>query len=427
MNRYIPFILTFVLMALVAHSQTHHVDVNVDELSSGGFIVDGIDVSDHQKVIDWDALATDKRIKYVYIKATEGASFTSPSYRRNVEGARRVGIKVGSYHFMRTGTSIRAQFENFTRSVKKSEQDLIPLLDVETRKGWSNQQLRDSVKYFCDLLEEYYGVKPMIYTNAYYYDNLLGGAFKDYPLFIARYASNAPVLSNAKWILWQFSEKGRLPGINHAVDLSRFNKGCSLRDIAMKSNKIGTRKRTASEAVNRRDKPGSVNVNRHREQPAMSKQQEKELKKQQEKERKARERAEKMAADEAKKRAEAQKKEDEKRRKQQEAEKKRKQQEAHEKARLEQDRKKKQQEQQEAEKRRKQQEAHEKAEAEAKAKQQKQEREARLKQQQQQQQQAKQEQKQKLQQQKQNVRSKTTTDVRKSTRSRTNKSSADND
>lgn len=276
---------------------------------------DGIDISRHQKTIDWDKLATDKNVKYIYIKATEGQSFVDPKFRENIENARRVGFKVGCYHFLRTGSRIQDQFENFTRNVKKNEQDLLPLLDVEVRQGWSNQQLRDSVKLFVDLLEEHYGCKPMIYTSSSFFNNILGKLFADYPLFIARYATNEPRLDNgAKWILWQYSDRGRLRGIDHAVDLSRFNKGCSLRDILIKDNKIGHQKRRNADVVDKsREKPAAVNVKK--EAPTMSKQQEAELKKKQDKEAKARERAEKMARDEAKKREEELKKEQKEREK----------------------------------------------------------------------------------------------------------------
>ena len=211
--------------------------------NSATLIYDGIDVSNYQKDINWEATAHDPNIKYVYIKATEGATHKQHRYRRNLENARRHyrrnlenarrhGVKVGSYHFMRTSTTIQSQFENFISMVRPDEQDLIPLLDVETREGWTIKQLQDSVMKFAQLLEEYYGCKPMIYTSSSYFNNYLGSQFARYPLFIARYSKSEPQLYfGAKWILWQFSDRGRITGIDALVDLSRFNRGCSLKDI----------------------------------------------------------------------------------------------------------------------------------------------------------------------------------------------------
>lgn len=199
---------------------------------------DGIDVSNYQKDIDWEATAKDKNIKYVYIKATEGASHKQHRYRRNLENARKHGIKVGSYHFMRTSSSIQSQFNNFISLVKREEQDLVPLLDVETRAGWTIKQLQDSVLKFVRMLERHYGCKPMIYTSSSYFNDYLGEKFAGYPLFIARYSKTEPTVNfGAKWILWQFSDRGRIEGIDAMVDLSRFNKGCSVDDIAYKRGK----------------------------------------------------------------------------------------------------------------------------------------------------------------------------------------------
>ena len=199
---------------------------------------DGIDVSNYQKDINWEATAKDKNIKYVYIKATEGASHKQHRYRRNLENARKHGIKVGSYHFMRTSSSIQSQFNNFISLVKREEQDLVPLLDVETRAGWTIKQLQDSVLKFVRMLERHYGCKPMIYTSSSYFNDYLGEKFAGYPLFIARYSKTEPTVNfGAKWILWQFSDRGRIEGIDAMVDLSRFNKGCSVDDIAYKRGK----------------------------------------------------------------------------------------------------------------------------------------------------------------------------------------------
>ncbi len=293
--------------SLPAAAQDKQIDLDNDRDPS--LVYDGIDVSSYQKDIDWRATARDKKIKFVYVKATEGATYTSRHYIYNMENARKHGIKVGSYHFLRTGSRIKDQFENFKRSVKKSDQDLIPLIDVETRQGWTAQQLRDSVKVFADMVEEYYGCRPMIYTSSSFFNNLLGAAFADYPLFIARYATSEPQLScGAKWTLWQFSEKGRISGIDHPVDLCRFNKGCSLSDILIKDNKLKGSKRKASDEVDKKERPGKVDT----PEPAMSKKQEQEAKAKKEKERKAQERAKKLADEDAKAKAEKERKAKEK-------------------------------------------------------------------------------------------------------------------
>lgn len=316
-------------LALGAQAQVVNTDSATENIS-----YDGIDVSSYQKDIDWSTTAKDKKIQFVYVKATEGATHTSRHYRINIENARKQGIKVGSYHFLRTSSRIRDQFANFTRAVKKNEQDLIPLLDVETMRGWTSEQLCDSVKLFADLIEQHYGCKPLIYTSSSFFNKHLAPMFSDYPLFIARYAKNEPRLSGGvKWILWQFSDCGRIKGIDADVDLCRFNKGCDINNILISKNKsdVPERKKKVTEQVEVPPPPEKVQT-----EPAavpekkLSKKEKKALeekrKQQEEAEKRAREEEKKRAKEEAKRLAEQEKqqkeeaKRQEKLRKQQEKE-----------------------------------------------------------------------------------------------------------
>lgn len=219
----------------------------------------GIDVSWYQKKINWDVAARDKRITFAIIKATEGGKLQDANYRYNIENARRKGIKVGSYHFLRPETPARQQFDNFKSRVRHSEQDLIPVIDIEDipEMGirWKPQQARDMLKQMADLIESHYGCKPMIYTSNKFFTDYLGRAFAHYPLFIARYGGAEPEpLNGTSWTLWQFTKNGRVDGIDHAVDLSRFNKGRSLASIAMHKGKKHAPKGKKHVARSKKDK-----------------------------------------------------------------------------------------------------------------------------------------------------------------------------
>ena len=275
---------------------------------------DGIDVSKHQGTINWEELRKNSKIKYVYIKATEGSDYTDPLYRENLRNARKQGFKVGSYHFLSTKSSVTRQFQNFITVAKREEQDLLPVIDVERINPWTSQQLRDSLKVFADLLEDYYGCKPLIYTSEKFFTKHLGRAFADYPLFIAKYSNTQPNIGY-KWILWQFADNGlfksAVRGNYGEVDLSRFNKGCSINDILYNPSKHKPKNPTVREAVDHKDKPSSVSMSseqKPKEAPKASKRQQEEAQKQAEKERKDRERNKKLAEQEKKKQEEADKK-----------------------------------------------------------------------------------------------------------------------
>lgn len=200
---------------------------------------DGIDVSNNNGVIKWKVVATDKRIQYVFIKATEGKGYVDPRYRRNINGARKAGLKVGSYHFLTSKYSATAQFLHFKSVVRKDEQDLIPMLDIEKNRGvelrWKGQQLVDSVKVFAELVKKYYGKYPIIYANEKFYNKELDAQLGRYFLFIAKYnRREAPVVNGeGKHNIWQYSEHGHLRGIGEYVDLSRFMNGTTVEDIKL--------------------------------------------------------------------------------------------------------------------------------------------------------------------------------------------------
>lgn len=186
---------------------------------------DGIDISSHQGYIDWDKVSSDKNINFVYIKATEGATYRSPHYAHNFSQAHRYGLLLGSYHYLTSTSSIDAQFDNFSKYAIKSIQDLIPMLDIEERGQWSRSQLIDSVDKFCELVEDYYGVQPMIYSTMGFYNKNLTPHFNNHKLYIGRYSSNEPEINwEGEYTIWQYSETGIIPGIDAYVDLCRYRK-----------------------------------------------------------------------------------------------------------------------------------------------------------------------------------------------------------
>ena len=184
---------------------------------------DGIDISSYQGYIDWEKVSSDKDIRFVYIKATEGATYRSPHYAHNLTQARRHGLLVGSYHYLTSTSSIDAQFENFSKFALKPIQDLIPMLDVEVRGNWSRSQLIDSVDKFCQLTEDLYGVQPMIYSTMGFYNKNLTPHFNKHHLYIGRYSNTEPEINwEGEYTIWQYSETGIIPGIDAYVDLCRY-------------------------------------------------------------------------------------------------------------------------------------------------------------------------------------------------------------
>ncbi|MBO4870993.1 MAG: glycosyl hydrolase family 25 [Muribaculaceae bacterium] len=195
---------------------------------------DGIDISSHQGEIDWTKVGNDPYIRFVYIKATEGATYRSPHYRYNVEGARRQGFLVGSYHYLSSTSPIDQQARNLFLQATRDSQDLIPMIDVEERGEWSRSELIDSVAKLAKMIEKHYGRRPMIYSTIDFYNKNLSPHFNKYPLYIGRYSSSKPNISwEGKYTVWQFTENGIIPGIDAYVDLCHYREGGWLDEIAL--------------------------------------------------------------------------------------------------------------------------------------------------------------------------------------------------
>ncbi|MBM6993291.1 MAG: glycoside hydrolase family 25 protein [Prevotella sp.] len=197
---------------------------------------DGIDVSHYQGDIDWKEVARDSQIKFVYIKATQGMTIKDDCYKKNIRGARRYGLKCGSYHYLSSQPPIRKQFNFFKSVVKKHQQDLIPMVDVEREgaKGWTNRQLRDSLRLFCRLVKKHYGKSPLIYSHFNFYNQALAPYFNQYFLFLGKYSWPQPRIKGmGRHNIWQYSERGRIRGIKGHVDLDRLMSGTRLKDIEL--------------------------------------------------------------------------------------------------------------------------------------------------------------------------------------------------
>ena len=171
-------------------------------------------------------------MRYVYLKATEGGSNVDSKYKENIDLAHRHGLKVGSYHFYRARIPQETQLQNFMAQCRPEDQDLIPMIDIETRSGLGAEEFSDSIFKFLILVEHAYKQKPLIYTGANFYDANFQNKLDDYKIMIAQYTIREPRLKDGRDItLWQYTAKGCINGVNGHVDKSRFMRDHQLREI----------------------------------------------------------------------------------------------------------------------------------------------------------------------------------------------------
>ncbi len=194
-----------------------------------GYEIHGIDISHHQGKIDWqelmdNGLIDNHPIRFIMIKATEGATKIDENFKDNFFQAREYGFTRGAYHFYSVHSPAKDQARFFIKNVRLENGDLPPVLDVEHKpKNQSDEDFKLSILEWLRLVEAHYGVKPIIYTYYKFKMKYLSDpVFDQYPYWIAHYYVEK-VEYTGEWKFWQHTDVGKLPGIRGYVDFNIYN------------------------------------------------------------------------------------------------------------------------------------------------------------------------------------------------------------
>lgn len=202
----------------------------------------GIDVSHHQKIIDWHAVQT-AGIAFAYIKASEGADFRDPSFATNWQGARIVGLPRGAYHFFSALTPGVAQAENFLNTVPSAiVPTLPPALDLELPSGdvlRERAEMLREIGAWLSVVETEMKRPAILYTTREFYQAYLEGSDLieattrigegGHGLWLRSIGSEPDFTSH--WTIWQFDDNGRVDGIDGPVDINRLRDGISIETL----------------------------------------------------------------------------------------------------------------------------------------------------------------------------------------------------
>ncbi len=184
----------------------------------------GIDVSHYQDDINWKEVKNTK-ISFAIVKATEGLDWHDEYFQYNWQLLKEAGLIRGAYHFFSLNSDTQLQLKNYIKNAHLEADDLPPIIDLEfSNKLPPASIIRKKLRTWLRLAENYYKKKPIIYTGKSFYNKYLSGYFPGYPLWIASYSKKTPVLNDkSNWIIWQYTDKGIVSGIDHKVDLNYFN------------------------------------------------------------------------------------------------------------------------------------------------------------------------------------------------------------
>jgi lysozyme len=191
-------------------------------LFAARYPITGLDVSHHQGNIDWQKVADTRKYTFVYIKATEGHDFTDDLFKQNWQGAKAAGLQVGAYHFFSVRSSGQEQAELFIANVPKDNTALAPVIDIEIDISRDKTQIRRELQELVSRLENYYQQPPILYVTYDTYQAYIQGNFRHNPIWI-RDILKPPAIPDRAWSMWQYTNRGRVPGIATYVDVNVLN------------------------------------------------------------------------------------------------------------------------------------------------------------------------------------------------------------
>ena len=198
---------------------------------TGGYAAYGIDVSSHQGEIDWAAVAADgidfAMIRAGYRGSTEGGLYMDDYFEANITGAAENGLDVGVYLFSQAITPDEARQEaDFVLEAISGRDVTYPIVfdweymyDGTARtEGIATETVTQCALAFCTRIQE------AGYTPAVYFNNEVGyltydiGEISTYDLWLAEYDTQPDFYYAFQ--IWQYTDSGRVAGIDGNVDLN---------------------------------------------------------------------------------------------------------------------------------------------------------------------------------------------------------------
>lgn len=190
----------------------------------------GVDVSAFQGDIDWKRVKN-SGIQFAMLRlgyrGYESGKLVEDEYiQQNLKQTQEVGMPIGAYFFSQALT-IREVDEEIAFMLKvlgDYELQMPIVLDWEIPTDTARTAQMDArtltalQEYFCKTMTEK-GFTPMVYFNWHQSNTLLYlNELEDYPFWLALYTNRMNYPYHVE--MWQYTDSGRVPGIQGGVDLN---------------------------------------------------------------------------------------------------------------------------------------------------------------------------------------------------------------
>lgn len=200
-----------------------------------------LDVSRWQGRIDWDKVKASGLISGVMLRALGNSAkdkpskpYIDPTFERNYRECQRLGIPCGVYYYCKAVNTAEADAElALLRKVLTGKTVQLPVaVDIEdayVQAPLDKQTLTDIAAHALGTVEQM-GFYAMLYTGLYFGQTNLymgGAALKKYDVWLARYPKDKAKTkpedkpkTDFSFGMWQYTRKGKIPGVSKGVDLS---------------------------------------------------------------------------------------------------------------------------------------------------------------------------------------------------------------
>ncbi|MBD5543661.1 MAG: hypothetical protein HDR01_05330 [Lachnospiraceae bacterium] len=201
--------------------------------SNGISAIRGIDVSKFQGSIDWQAVK-ESGMEFAMIRIGirgygSGEMVLDERFYENLRNAQSAGLRTGVYFFSAAVTEEEAveEAEFVLKALEGYEIDMPIVFDTEPvyyadarTDDLTPVELTDITIAFCERIKQS-GHTPMIYANAKRLTTVLHlEKLSDYQLWYADYQEKP--LYPYQYTMWQYTEKGTVPGIQGNVDIDLY-------------------------------------------------------------------------------------------------------------------------------------------------------------------------------------------------------------
>jgi GH25 family lysozyme M1 (1,4-beta-N-acetylmuramidase) len=200
------------------------------EENKGSAIQLGIDVSKWNGDIDWDVVKAEgvdfAIIRCGYRGSSSGWLIEDPYFYKNLQGAKKAGVKVGIYFFTQATNAVEAVEEASAALALIGDIDIDYPIFIDTEGAGGNGRADNLdvdtrttvVNAFCKTIEDS-GLEAGIYASRnWYLNNLNTDELGGYNIWLAEYRQTP--LYEGKYDMWQYTSSGSVSGIEGRVDLN---------------------------------------------------------------------------------------------------------------------------------------------------------------------------------------------------------------